>query len=461
MKKILSFFLLLSSFLIPKFAFALDLVPRETQIVNNALTDHAYTAMRAPVVTNGIVSTVVDQQLVVDGSSAILSQPVSFAADYAAVARSAAGLATKVAGGYAAVAAAQFALQKLLDGVGYVMHEGAVVMPNQQASLASCQTGFALVNNSSYGGLGQLKSCTVTSPDSVSFQIYYAGNGTTSTFTYSKVDPSDPNVPAYIPQTQQQVQDAFYNYLINHPTNITDPIVQKMYTPAQTSGWNLTGAEGVHYGNDGITDEIAKNIIDNRNAALQQPKSYTLNDSAQTATQVAPDGAAETNTTNPDGSKTKKTTVTTTDPNTGKQTTTTTTVVTQPDGTTQTSTQTTTTDATKTKTDIPPACDYFSTLCDWIGWTKQEPDLQDTQLDIQDKTIDDYAYADHVVFGKTCPFQTPETVTLNLGIIGQITFQKDLTFMCTFADSARPYVIGLGYLGSFLYLLIALRNRNV
>ena len=133
MKKILSFFLLLSSFLIPKFAFALDLVPRETQIVNNALTDHAYTAMRAPVVSNGIVSTVVDQQLVVNGSSAILSQPVSFAADYAAVARSAASLATKVAGGYALVAGAQFALQKLLDGVGYVMD------PVSQSFLSVCR----------------------------------------------------------------------------------------------------------------------------------------------------------------------------------------------------------------------------------------------------------------------------------------------------------------------------------
>jgi len=92
-------------------------------------------------------------------------------------------------------------------------------------------------------------------------------------------------------------------------------------------------------------------------------------------------------------------------------------------------------------------------------WFQKEPELKDEPLEIQDQNITDYARKDYVTFGASCPF-SPNQVSLPLGVLGELSFESDLTFICTFGNEARPFVIGLGYLGGLIFLLIGLRNGN-
>lgn len=475
MKKLLPFFLLLSFFLTPTFASASALT-RESQLVNQALNSSANTALRDVRVMNGTVTATVDQRVALAGSSAILSQPVSFAADYAAIARSAASLATKMAGGYAAVEAAKFAVKKLLDGVGYVIEKGSVVKKtiayddksfqyyyssNYYFPDAGTDCGVSKVNfTSESAGISWAYSCLKaakyeilsSTSNTITFKNAYLTTETLkiSKFTNPKYVPNSTPSPTYTTQSQSNMQDAFLTWMQNNPTNITDPVSQAMYTPAQKTGWNLTGDEGAHHGVDGITDEIAKNILDHRNAALQQSKSYTLNDSVQPTTQVTPDGSSTTTTNNPDGSTTKRTTTTTTDPQTGKQTSTTTTTVTQPDGTSKTTTETTTTDATKTKTDIPAACEWFSTACEWFGWTKKDDPITDNpqidQSDLPTPILSENA----VSWGSQCP--NPQLINFNL--MGQTAnIQLSWTPVCTLLSYLYYPILAGAYIAA-AYIVI-------
>jgi len=102
---------------------------------------------------------------------------------------------------------------------------------------------------------------------------------------------------------------------------------------------------------------------------------------------------------------------------------------------------------------------FFMDVKNWFDWSKQEPELKDEELEIEDKSITDYERKDYVTFAKTCPF-SPHQVSLPLGVLGELSFESDLTFICTFGNEARPFVIGLGYLGGLIFLLIGLRNGN-
>lgn len=114
---------------------------------------------------------------------------------------------------------------------------------------------------------------------------------------------------------------------------------------------------------------------------------------------------------------------------------------------------------TKGNFKLPAFCDWASAVCDWFDWTKEEPELEDEPLEIEDKEIISYQREDHIQFGQTCPF-SPQTKSLPLGVLGSLEFETDLTFICTFGSEARPYVLGIGHLGALIFLLIGLRNGN-
>lgn len=108
---------------------------------------------------------------------------------------------------------------------------------------------------------------------------------------------------------------------------------------------------------------------------------------------------------------------------------------------------------------FPAFCDWASIVCSWIDWTQEEPELKDEPLEIEDQTVIDYQFQQHVSFTGTCPF-TPSTQNFDMGILGVMSFETDVTFICTFASDARPYIISLGHLGALLYLIFALRSGN-
>ena len=108
---------------------------------------------------------------------------------------------------------------------------------------------------------------------------------------------------------------------------------------------------------------------------------------------------------------------------------------------------------------FPVFCEWASIVCEWIDWTKEEPELEDEPLEIEEKELIEYERLNPIQFGQTCPF-TPTTHALQLGVLGTLEFETDLTFICTTAVDARPYIIGIGHLAALIFLLIGLRNGN-
>ena len=109
---------------------------------------------------------------------------------------------------------------------------------------------------------------------------------------------------------------------------------------------------------------------------------------------------------------------------------------------------------------LPPFCSWATVVCEWLDWTREEPQLEDEELEIIEKDVLGYQHDDHVKFGKACPF-VREEVSLPMGVLGQITFEKDLTFICDWGLDAKPYIISIGTLGALIFLLYGIRNGNV
>ncbi|WP_151753902.1 hypothetical protein [Acinetobacter soli] len=108
---------------------------------------------------------------------------------------------------------------------------------------------------------------------------------------------------------------------------------------------------------------------------------------------------------------------------------------------------------------FPAFCEWASIVCDFIDWYKEEPDLQDESLAIDQEDITAYKREDYIVFGQTCPFE-PKAYSLPLGIAGSIDFEADASIFCTYGYQARPFIQGLGYLGGLIFLLYFLRSGN-
>ena len=111
---------------------------------------------------------------------------------------------------------------------------------------------------------------------------------------------------------------------------------------------------------------------------------------------------------------------------------------------------------TNTNVNIPPACEYLAFLCEWVGWTKEEPELADDKLEIQERDVTDYKYEQHVKFGSSCPF-SEKTQNLPMGV-GVMKVKYNLDFFCDFSREAKPTIIGIGHLGALIFLLIGIRS---
>src|SRR5690606_14802749 len=133
------------------------------------------------------------------------------------------------------------------------------------------------------------------------------------------------------------------------------------------------------------------NYINNYKESLANDEYWQekINNSNKTETVTDPAGSSTTTTTNPDGSTTTTTTETAVNPETGEITTNKTETTTNLDGSTSTKTETTTQTAPKPEiSELPVVCEYFAFLCEWVDWTKQDPEMPDelpeqiTELDI-------------------------------------------------------------------------------
>ena len=412
--KIISF-LILTSF--SSFSFAGAAEDRKPSIIDKAISTRSYSSATGHNFTvggvkaaNGQVSADITQRVIVDGSSASVKQKVSIAANDAFYNKTA-SLAKNLLKGGLYGAAAAVAMKGLLDGVDYVMGEGGKIskpyVSDGQVTSAD-SFGYRL----SYEGL----TAPLYFKSKSAACAYYANHrgvelistgynfcrivlptGTVNSTVISANEVSNPNYVAGsnpppnapTPVSDAEIDDAFSNWFKNNPGSVTDPVTTYIYSPKTSTGAPATTPQNnPSFGQQEITDEIMNNYLANRNAELVNGKTAVIQDSTSTQTQSNPDGTTTTTKNNPDGSKTETKTETKTNPETGEVETTVTETVINPDGTRGESKQTETKTETKPNPEtskLPAACEYFAVLCDWIGWTKENPEIE--PFDIPEKEL--------------------------------------------------------------------------
>ena len=496
MKKILAFLLSLIIAYSPALVFASDLAPpkdyRADSIIND-VKNSKYSSATGKNYTvggvssnNGTVSARVDQRVVVGGSSAEVKTKVSFPVDYKDLAKK----ATKIAGWSVGGVVVDQAFKKLMDGVDYVMdpkNNQIVKKPDPESeenkkytsehrylisglniyvySLNDVARVFHENLAKTHGSYTYTKFSKVNYTDTDGIGNYYVnytytknegGSGTQGAGAYKSSNPDykPDHVPEPISPTPAEMEDAFYKWMINNPTSVTDPVTSYMYSPKSTqTGLAQPSSADPSFGPNEITDEMMDNYIRNRDLALNKPSSYEIKDSATTETDKT--GSTTKTETKPDGSKTTTTTKTEKDPVTGETVTTVTETTVKPDGTTETKTSTEKTDV-KAETKLPPACEYFATLCDWMNWTKEKPETDSEQVEIKDRDFDFSVFRkDRFNVSSQCPAPTSHQITVT-GITTSFTF--DLTPLCDVLTLAKPALVACSYLYAAYIIIGASRS---
>lgn len=490
--KLLLIILFLSTSIISSFAFASDLAPakdsRADSIINDVKnskyssgTGKNYTVGGVKS-TNGTVSARVDQRVVVGGSSAEVKTKVSFPADYKDVARTAGKLARTAGGLYLA----DKAFQGLMDGVDYVMdpkNNQIVKKPDPESednkkytsehrylitglniyvySLNDVARVFHENLVKTHSSYSDTKFSKVNYTDTDGIGNYYVeytytknkgGSGTWGAGASRSVNPAyDPaHVPEPISPTPAEIEDAFYKWMINNPTSVTDPVTSYMYSPKSTqTGQAQPSSADPSFGPNEITDEMMDNYIRNRDLALNKPSSYEIKDSATTATDKT--GSTTKTETKPDGSKTTTTTKTEKDPVTGETVTTVTETTVKPDGTTETKTSTEKTDV-KPETKLPPACEYLSFLCEFTDWFKKEPekDNDSSEIELTNPTLPNVNSGLFKASGQ-CPPDFSYPFPLPNGHTYTITYSY--SFACTWFSKLYYIVVTCGWIAAYMIVL--------
>lgn len=484
MKKIITFLLSLIIAYSPIYAFA-GAAERQESIYDVAMKSRNGIGVSNVRAANDMINADISQRVTVDGSNATINTKVSIPANDDSFKRNTAKHAKNLLKGGAGAAAAAAAMDQILDAVDWVMdpENNTIQKPNPAASDTDPSSPYnptIYYNNQNWNLVattpeGVCKLSGYTYVKDRTWHWCYAPNGgrdQVQSKPNPAYNPSAPKPPSHVPVSDGEMEDAFYNWMKNNPTSITDPVTTYIYSPKDSQGNALPKSpEGTDpsFGPNEITDDMMNNYMEHRNANLQNPYTTSIQDSTQTDTTSNPDGSKTTTTTNPDGSKTTTRTDTKTDPDTGDITTTTTETTTNPDGSTSTKTETETqTKPNPETTDLPAFCDYAASLCtwmnrdtehkadekslwekitDWFDWTKEEPDSDnpDNEVDVEEpEEFDTSIFSkDRFNVSKSCPVAETHTISLS-GI--SVDFSFDLTPICTVLEFARPALVACSYL---------------
>lgn len=386
---------------------------------------------------NGSVAANVSQRVTAGGSVADVAVDVFInPADKNLAARALASSLPKAIAGGLGAAALGYGIDKLLDGVGYLIDHGAIVKKINDTSCdfssSACPSyqyyweyaGKHYASPDCVAAVGKSNWWGDTVSTSVSVDQVNCTGSTSSQLLASFLRKSNPAYDSSVPPpapppapTKQEMTDAFGDWLKNNPTSLTDPVITYAYTPKGPDGYTPVPSQlQPSWGDQTITDDMMHNYLANRDAEAyakwfnsqnqlqdQAVEDSVPNDATRTTTKTNPDGSKTTTKVNPDGTKEIVTTTTVTNPD-GSQTTTTSTTKTDKDGNpiSQSSEKTDSTQ-TKTNTDIPPACEYFATLCDWLNWTKSNDSVDDNP-DLDQKPIETPDLQENFInFGGSCP----------------------------------------------------------
>lgn len=481
--------LIFSTLIFSTYVFAGAAEDRTNSVINSAInskyssaTGKDYTVGNV-VVKDGILSADIKQKVIVDGSSATVGTKVSIPANdafYKQSAKYAKGLLKSSAYAYAA----SVGMETLLRGVDYVMGEGGQIQkkPSDQSNptVITPAHEFYYMNNmtssrfnNSYSAAietaswwGRNGSCTQSGGGGADWVTYYScksADGSQSweerTFRYSNPSYNPNDKPQNTPVSDPEIEDAFTNWFKNNPTSVTDPVNQYIYSGKTSNGSPVSQPQSPpSFGQNTITDEMMDNYLENRDAQLrsandQARREAIHSDSTKESADTTPKTSTKTETL-PDGSTRKTDTKTETLPD-GSTKTTETVTTTKPDGTTSTTTSEQITSPVAEKS-IPPACEYFAILCEWINWTKENNDIA-VDNEVPEINSIDVGQLDTGTFKATpgCPAPILAPVSFGTGGTVEISYEP----ICQFATkwslvapligffSGAMIIVGLGRKG--------------
>lgn len=338
------------------------------------------------------------------------------------------------------------AVQALVDGVGWVMDEGGKVTkkpsddqipydhPSSQYyySFSSDQYKFSSLNSGATGLCQHMSSTQSRFTGAVSrigpfsgssYEVYCtlkaggSDNYTLMRRTNPKYNPSAPK-PENVEVTQQQLTEALKQALDSN-----NPVLAAAIAEAIKSAYLYDGSEG----QDNSTNTIAIGTANDMNQAVDR----AFDNPTPNATSDKPSGyykitdgekTVEGYVTTPDTTgktETETKTETTTDPVTGNQTTT---------GTSTGSLQ------------LPAFCSWAAIVCDWINWTKEEPNEPEQPKPVFEEINVPLTPFSIAKFNAQCP--PDENLSLNL--MGQeMSFVFPMKPFCDFFSGIKPFVIAL------------------
>lgn len=349
------------------------------------------------------------------------------------------------------------AVQALVDGVGWVMDEGGKIQksitPEQQeqydleqekytsSSLYRIAQYMGNVTNqfysvraaclgyasyiSTFGVSASLDSysiadmsCRIKAVDSEG-KVTYSG----STVYYIKPNPDynpsyTPSEPSSPEATNAEIETALKNALESN-----NPALASAIAEAIKAAYSYDGSEGQDNSTNTIAIGTANDMNDAVDRAFDNPTSNATSDKPSGYYKIT-DGekTVEGYVTTPDTkgkTETETKTETTTDPVTGNQT------------TTGTSTG---------SLEFPAFCDWAAIVCDWIGWTKEQPDEPEELKPVFEEIEVPYTPFSIANFNAQCPPDEQLSLTL---MEQEMSFVFPMKPFCDFFSGIKPFVIAL------------------
>lgn len=338
------------------------------------------------------------------------------------------------------------AVQALVDGVGWVMDEGGKVTknPEDDGSIQDYhQTYYSCINSVGISS-SLFKSCQlgastdqifkdqktisceppISNKGTCTVQRTLKSNNEVSTFqaSYSILDNPTYNPLAPPPQnvevTQEQLTEALKNALESN-----NPALAAAIAEALKAAYMFDGSEGQDESSNTIAIGTANDMNEAVDRAFDNPTSNATSDKPSgyykiTDGEKTVEGYVTTSDTSAK-TETETKTETTTDPVTGNQTTT---------GTSTGSLQ------------LPAFCDWAAIVCDWIGWTKEQPDEPEELKPVFEEIEVSYTPFSIAKFNAQCP--PDENLSLTL-MEQEMSFVFPMKPFCDFFTGIKPFVIAL------------------
>lgn len=334
------------------------------------------------------------------------------------------------------------AVQALVDGVGWVIDEGGKVtknpdpediVPQLQAyvfnphtnpaqnpqyncyTLADCRTAYL-----KWSGISASKFSRCEFRNGSQTTIYCVH---TDNYYWAFQRKANPLYDSTYQPTRPSVSDSELEAALKSALESNNPALAAAIAEAIKAAYSYDGSEG----QDNSTNTIAIGTANDMNEAVDR----AFDNPTPNATSDKPSGYYKIT----DGEKTVEGYVTTPDTKGKTETETKTTTTTDP----VTGNQTTTGIGTSSL-ELPAFCTWAAIVCDWIGWTKEQPDEPEELKPVFEEIEVPYTPFSIANFNAQCP--PDENLSLNL--MGQeMSFVFPMKPFCDFFSGIKPFVIAL------------------